>query len=301
MAEAAPVQPPAARPTRGRSIAAAVCLVLAAVLTVPASFAYWGQRTINDGSRYVATVGPLVDAPEVQAAITTKVTDAIQTQVDVEALLNQAFAGVIQDRPRLQLLVGPLAGAVNGLIESQVRSFIASDAFREFWIAANTRVQERLVQLLKGETSGAVSVQGGQVVLDVSDVIDQVKQQLVDRGLTFVQNAPTLPGPEPADRAARLTAAQAGAHDLRLQQPGREVADRGRRPALPGRTAPVASPAADHGDHRRRARRERAARRYCCCRSAGSCSSTSSPAPCSAPRAGSSTTLSSPTSSEASG
>ena len=89
-----------------------------------------------------------------QAAITTKVTDAIQSQVDVEALLNQAFAGVIPDRPRLQLLVGPLAGAVNGLIESQVRSFIASDAFREFWIAANTRVQERLVQLLKGETPG---------------------------------------------------------------------------------------------------------------------------------------------------
>jgi len=193
MAEAAPVQPPAAQSTRGRAIAAVVCLVLAAVLTVPASFAYWGQRTINDGSRYVDTVGPLVDSPEVQAAITTKVSDAIQSQVDVEALLNNAFAGVISDRPRLQLLVGPLAGAVNGLIESQVRSFIASDAFGEFWIAANTRIQERLVQLLRGETSGAVSVQGGQVVLDVSDVIDQVKQQLVDRGLTFVANAPQLP------------------------------------------------------------------------------------------------------------
>src|SRR4051794_24489231 len=123
MAEAAPVPPPAAQPTRGRAIAAVLCLVLAAVLTVPASFAYWGQRTINDGSRYVATVSPLVDSPEVQAAISTKVSDAIQSQVDVEALLNNAFAGVISDRPRLQLLVGPLAGAVNGLIESQVRSF----------------------------------------------------------------------------------------------------------------------------------------------------------------------------------
>jgi hypothetical protein len=138
-------------------------------------------------------VGPLVDSPEVQAAITTKVTEAIQSQVDVEALLNEAFAGVIQDRPRLQLLIGPLAGAVNGLIETQVRAFIASDAFRQFWIEANTRVQQRLIQLLKGESSGAVSVQGGQVVLDVSDVIDQVRQQLVDRGLTFVDKAPQLP------------------------------------------------------------------------------------------------------------
>jgi hypothetical protein len=192
-APAAPAAPEVDRPSRGRSIAAIVCLVLAALLTVPAGVAYWGQRTINDGQRYVATVGPLVDSPEVQAAISTKVTDAIQSQVDVEALLNNAFSGVIQDRPRLQLLVGPLAGAVNGLIETQVRAFIASDAFRQFWITANTRVQQRLVQLLKGDSSGAVSVQGGQVVLDVSDVIDQVKQQLVDRGLTFVANAPQLP------------------------------------------------------------------------------------------------------------
>lgn len=192
MAEAA-APPTVDRPSRGRSIAAVVCLVLAALLTVPAGVAYWGQRTINDGQRYVATVGPLVDSPEVQAAITTKVTDAIQSQVDVEALLNKAFAGVIQDRPRLQLLIGPLAGAVNGLIETQVRAFIASDAFRQFWIAANTRVQQRLIQLLKGDSSGAVSVQGGQVVLDVSDVIDQVRQQLVDRGLTFVDKAPQLP------------------------------------------------------------------------------------------------------------
>ena len=195
MAEAAPAPTPAdpAPSTRGRSIAAVVCIVLAAILTVPAGFAYWGQRTINDGGRYVATVGPLVDSPEVQTAIATKVTDAIEEQVDVQALLNQAFAGVIADRPRLQLLIGPLAGAVNGLIQTQVQNFVESDAFRELWLTVNTRAQQRLVQLLKGEDSGAVSVQGGQVVLDLSTVVDQVKQQLVARGLTFVQNAPPIP------------------------------------------------------------------------------------------------------------
>ena len=193
MAELAPIEHETDRPGRGRSIAAAICIVLAAILTVPAAFAYWGQRTINDGERYVQTVGPLVDSPEVQTAIATKVTDAIEEQVDVQALLNQAFAGVINNRPRLQLLIGPLAGAVNGLISTQVQSFVASDAFRELWLAVNTRAQERLVQLLKGEDSGAVQIQGGQVVLDLSDVVDQVKQLLVDRGLTFVRNAPPIP------------------------------------------------------------------------------------------------------------
>lgn len=186
-------QPETESPSRGRAVAAALCIILAAILTVPASFSYWGQRTINDGQRYVDTVGPLVDSPEVQAAIATKVTDAIESQVNVEALLNQVFADVIKSRPRLQALVGPLSGAVNGLIETQVRAFIASDAFAEFWVAANTRAQEALVRLLKGDTSGAVSVQGGALVLDLSDVIDQVKQRLVDRGLTIVQHAPPIP------------------------------------------------------------------------------------------------------------
>jgi len=94
----------------------------------------------------------------VQTAIATKVTDAIEQQVDVEALLNQAFSGVIADRPRLQLLVGPLAGAVNGLIQTQVQNFIDSDAFRQLWLSVNTRAQQRLVQLLKGEDSGAVTL-----------------------------------------------------------------------------------------------------------------------------------------------
>ena len=176
--------------SRGRPIAAVICVVLAVLLTTPAALAYWGNRTLTDSQRYLATVGPLVDSPEVQDAIATKVTAAIEAQVDVEAVLNDIFAGVITDRPRLQQLVGPMSGAVNGLIEREVREFIASDAFADLWVTINTRAQQGLIRLLEGDDSGAVSLQGDQVVLDVSDVIAQVKQRLVARGLTIVQNIP---------------------------------------------------------------------------------------------------------------
>jgi hypothetical protein len=194
MSDAQPTQPIATTVTErrgtGRSIAAVVCVVLAALLTTPAAIAYWGQRTLNDTQRYVDTVGPLVDSPEVQDAIATTVTDAIEKQVDVEAIINDVFAGVITDRPRLQQLVGPLAGAINGLIDREVRAFVASDAFADIWVRVNTRAQQALVRVLEGDESGAVSVQGDQVVLDVSDVISQVQQRLVDRGLTIVENIP---------------------------------------------------------------------------------------------------------------
>ena len=194
MSDSRPTQtvetPGAGRHSRGRSIAAGICVVLAALLTMPAAVAFWGQRTLNDGQRYLDTVGPLVESPEVQDAIATKVVAAIEQQVDVEAILNEVFAGVITDRPRLQRLVGPLAGAINGLIEREVRAFVASDAFADMWVRVNTRAQQGLVRLLEGDETGAVSLQGDQVVLDVGEVIDQVKQRLVARGLTIVENVP---------------------------------------------------------------------------------------------------------------
>ena len=169
MAEAAPVQTPAEQSTRGRAIAAAVCLVLAAVLTVPASFAYWGQRTINDGQRYVETVGPLVDSPEVQTAIATRVTAAIQEQVDVEAILNQAFAGVTQDRPRLSAPGradrgrGQRADPDAGAELRRLRRVPRPVARGQHPCAGSASSS-----CSKGEDSGAVQVQGGEVVLDLS-------------------------------------------------------------------------------------------------------------------------------------
>jgi hypothetical protein len=181
---------PPQRPSRSRSVAAVICLVLAALLTTPAAVAYWGQRTLNDAERYVDTVGPLVNSPEVQDVLATRVTEAIQKQIDIEAILNDVFAGVITDAPRLQQLVGPLSAAVNGLVEREVRAFIASDEFADFWVRVNTRAQQALHRILTGDDSGAVSLQDDQVVLDVDEVINQVKERLVARGLTIVENVP---------------------------------------------------------------------------------------------------------------
>ncbi len=178
------------RPSRARSIVAVICVIAAGLLTTPAAVAYWGQRTLNDTQRYVDTVEPLVNSPEVQDVIATKVTDAIEKQVDIEAILKNVFAGVITDRPRLEQLVGPLSASINGLIDREVRAFVASDEFAALWTQANTRAQEALQRVLKGDASGAVSLKGDEVVLDVDEVINQVKDRLVARGLTLVKNVP---------------------------------------------------------------------------------------------------------------
>jgi hypothetical protein len=138
----------------------------------------------------VATVGPLIHAPAVQDAIVTRVTAVIDKQVDVEQILSNVFSGVITDRPRLQQLIGPVSGAVDGLVDSQVKQFIASDAFADIWVAVNTKAQQALIRVLKGDHSGAVSVKGDQIVLDLGELITQVEQRLSARGLTIVDKLP---------------------------------------------------------------------------------------------------------------
>ncbi|MFO6453669.1 MULTISPECIES: hypothetical protein [unclassified Aeromicrobium] len=184
--------PPAstANASRSRTAGAVVCLVLAALLTTPAAIAYWGQRTLNDAERYVETVGPLVQSPEVQEVLATRVTTAISQQVDIEGLLDQAFAGLSDEAPRLELLAAPLSAAINGAIDRQVRAFLASDAFADLWTRLNVRAQQAFQRILEGRGGGAVSLEGDDVVLDVGEVIDEVKARLVDRGMTFVENAP---------------------------------------------------------------------------------------------------------------
>lgn len=73
-----------------------------------------------------------------------------------------------------------------------MRTFVAYDAFRHFWIAANTRSQRALVRVPQGREGGAASIVGDQVVLDVSEVVDEVKARLVERGLTFLERVPTI-------------------------------------------------------------------------------------------------------------
>lgn len=179
-----------AAPSRVRTVTAVIVLILAAVLTTPALVAHWGQRTLSDTQRYLATVEPLINEPAVQEAITAKVITALESQVDVGAIVDNLFAGVVTDEARRAQLAGVVAGGVNGLVEGQVRQFVASPAFADIWATVNTTAQQSLIRLLEGEASGPVSLQGDQVVLDVSGVVELVKQRLVQRGLTVVQNVP---------------------------------------------------------------------------------------------------------------
>jgi hypothetical protein len=175
-------------------LAAWVLLVVAALLFPIALTAFWAQKTIVDTQRYVETVAPLADDPTIQKAVAAQVTTAINNQIDASGQVDS----ILSDYPKLKPLAGPITAGLHQLVATTVDKVVTSDQFASIWTGLNQRVQEGVIKVLSNDAStGPITIQGDQVVLDTGDLIDAVKQRLVDRGITWAAN---LPVPSVADR-----------------------------------------------------------------------------------------------------
>jgi hypothetical protein len=176
-----------------RGFTAWALLIVAAILFPIALTAFWGQKTLVDTNRYLETVGPLASDPTVQSAIADKVSATVTQQIQDSARLDE----LLNDYPRLKPLLGPLTAGLGGFVHDQTLKIVKSDQFASLWQTTNEQIHQGVIKALDGDQSGAITLQGDQVVLDTGTLIDAVKQRLVDRGLTIVQN---LPVPPAADR-----------------------------------------------------------------------------------------------------
>ena len=176
----------------------AVCLVLVGVLAPLSILATWAHDEVSDTDRYVETVAPLADSPEVQAAVTARLTARIVGLIDVQAVTKDAI-DALQQRglpPRavtsLTALTPPLAAGVESFVNNQVARLVASDAFANAWTEANRLAHNQMVAVLTGQTGEAVEVSGGAVQLNLAPLIDAVKQRLVDAGFTLASRIPAV-------------------------------------------------------------------------------------------------------------
>jgi len=188
-------QVPPAKPRSqwgARSIASLLIFIIAAVFTPIALVGHWGHRTVIDSARYIDTVGPLINQPEVQESLASAVTEAVVAKADtenqVEGLLNKLFP----DSNLTGAIASPIASGINSLIGELVTKFIASDQFATVWVELNKAAQKGLLAALEGGDSGPIQIKGPDVVLDISSALAVIQQHLVDNGITAAQNI-TIP------------------------------------------------------------------------------------------------------------
>jgi hypothetical protein len=156
-----------------RVIAAVLVFVTVVVATVTVG-GVWARRNALNTDRWVATVGPIAEAPEVQAALGRWVTDELMTLIDPESLFEEALPD------RGQILAVPLTNALEGFVRDRVDGFLASDTFQNLWVQINERAHRRIVQILEGDTPENVTIEDGKVVLNVIPVINAVLAEIGD-------------------------------------------------------------------------------------------------------------------------
>lgn len=173
---------------RARLIASILSFALAFVLLPIGITGFWAQRTVTDTEQFIATVGPLSEDPQIQAAMATYLADRIEDQINPEQLLDNIFGDLVAERPSLKLIEPVLLGAIDSLINQVTLRIVQSEQFQGLWSFANRAAQRSLLAVLEGNDDGPISLQGEAVVLDTSALFDAIKQGLVDRGFGFAQN-----------------------------------------------------------------------------------------------------------------
>jgi len=196
---AAPAPAPREPRHRGRAAAAVVLIVVGALLAPLAAVSAWAERTLTDTDRYVATVGPLASDPAVQGAVAGRLTDVVMEQIDVDAILGTVVGG-LEERgvgPRatdaLTQLEGPLTSGVESFVRRAADNVVGSSAFEDAWTQANRVAHEQLVATMRGEGGELLQIgQDGQLTIQLSGMIDLLKQRLVDRGLGVAARIPEV-------------------------------------------------------------------------------------------------------------
>ncbi|MBR7830869.1 hypothetical protein KDK95_31485, partial [Actinospica sp. MGRD01-02] len=186
------------RKRRWRVFSSALLIVLSCLLAMLSVVAVWANDEITDTDRYVATVAPLASNPDVQNAITNRVTTVVLDQIDVNAVVDQLKTTLSQRGVPSQAtnlvngLSGPITSGLTTAVSSVVHGVVTSSAFATIWSNANRAIHQTMVKALTGQGGGAVSLANNQVTIDLGPIIAQVKTRLVDSGLAIASHIPAV-------------------------------------------------------------------------------------------------------------
>ncbi|MFD9123611.1 hypothetical protein [Kitasatospora sp. NPDC059571] len=190
--------PPHKEHHRLRTSGSVILIVIASLLSLLAVLAVWTSNFVGDTDRYVQTMAPLASDPDVQDAVTARVTGVVLDQIDVKGLVKQLSDAAAQQGvpPQAAQLIGGLSGPITSgltdLVSSTVHKVVSSDQFATIWVQANRLIHTALDKALTGKGGGAVKLENNQVSIDIAPIVAKVKTELVNSGLAVAAKIPDV-------------------------------------------------------------------------------------------------------------
>jgi len=168
---------------RWRRALVAVLVVLSCILAPLSVVAVWTRNQLLETERYVENVTPLASDPAILDAAALNATAALFDNVDVEQEIRDALPR------RSRQLASPLTALIRQFTERAAREALGSDAFRTIWEKANEVAHTQVENALTGG-GDVVSTKDGKIILDLSQVLVQVRELLNERGITVFDSIP---------------------------------------------------------------------------------------------------------------
>ncbi len=180
---------------RARRVLARALVVAGIVLALVSALANFVRAEALDTDQFKETSRLLITTEEIQTQVAATLVDALYTNIDVAAELEDELPD------NLQSLAGPIAGISRELADRAAKELLKRPAVQTVWVEVTGAAHEQLVKVLDGETRFLLT-RGGDVTLDLRPLVTR----LADR-FSFVSNV-TDQLPEDTGRVVILESGQ---------------------------------------------------------------------------------------------
>lgn len=199
------------RSARPRRVLTGLLVALSVLFLVTATVGVWARAFVVDTERWVETVGPLIEQPEVVSAVSARAAQAIVDELDVEELIRSSPAAIEWLPVEPGAATGPLTLLVRDRLAERIEAALDTDLARRLWIGINRVAHRSALALLRGETREGVDVADGTVSLDLVPLIELALSGAEDLLSDLLGRAIDLPEP------GRISAADADAARARIE------------------------------------------------------------------------------------
>lgn len=148
-----------------------VGLLFVAVLGA-ANPALWFATSLSSTDAFVGTFAPLPTDERVAAALADRFANSVYENNDIAAAVSEPLPDA------LAFIAAPLAEGVRGLIETTAMSVIQSEDFARLWEGVLRVSHGTALWVVDRDDEGAVQVDDGAVILDLSELLVAVEDRL---------------------------------------------------------------------------------------------------------------------------
>ncbi len=168
---AAPIRGESPPLTRKRAIAVWTLLVVASILILISSLTIWVKRQALDTDAWTNASGQMLANDEIRQQLSLYLVDSLFNSADATARIQQALP------PRGAALAPVIAGALQNVAVQAADRILETPQAQALWEEANRRAHQNLIAVLEGEDVRRFQTESGEVVLDLSPLVQRLSQR----------------------------------------------------------------------------------------------------------------------------